>query len=78
MQQAIREIRIVENGRIAIDLPEAFWGQKIEIIILPLPDEKPCRKKSMYGCLQHYANPDLIPQEQEAWANAVKKKYANR
>jgi hypothetical protein len=78
MQQAIREIRTVEKGSIAIDLPETFWGRQLEIIILPLTEEVLCRKKSMYGCLQHYANPDLIQQEQEAWANAVKEKYENR
>lgn len=75
---ALRQIRRIDTPRITLDLPQAFWGERVEIIILPLAEELPRSKKSMYGCVQQYANPMLIPQEDEAWANAVQEQYENR
>lgn len=34
--------------------------------------------KKVAGKLKRYANPDLIPQEKNAWKNAVKESYENR
>jgi hypothetical protein len=76
--QAIREIRHVESGRIMLDLPKTFWGQQVEVIILVLQEETPPQKKSLRGCLQRYANPALIQQEQDAWQEAVREQYENR
>lgn len=30
----------------------------------------------VFGCFQNYANPDLVSKEKDAWAEAVKEKYA--
>lgn len=71
----IREIRHIDQGPLLLDLPQSFWGQTIEIIILTLSEERPRQKTSMYGCLHHYANPALIPQEENAWGNAIQEEY---
>jgi len=44
----------------------------------PMAKQKnPSRKnKSIKGIISHYANPDLIPLEKDAWGEAVKDKYA--
>ena len=80
MIAAIREIYTVENGDVLLHLPKKFWGQEVEIIIIPLHGEtrSPRRKKSLRGCLQQYANPALIAQESEAWQEAVMEKYGSR
>lgn len=37
--QAVREIRRIEHAQVTFELSQAFWGQLVEIIILPLqPD----------------------------------------
>jgi hypothetical protein len=79
--EAIRSIQIVENGEISLQLPKRFWGQEVEIIVLPLPQQTPppiTRKKSLRGCLKHYAKPNLIPQEQDAWQTMVSDNYEHR
>jgi hypothetical protein len=80
MLQAIREIYTVEQGEIRVHLPVTFWGQQVEIIVLPMPaqDHPTRQKKSLRGCLQQYANPALIAQEQEAWQAAMLDKHAPR
>lgn len=80
MLQAIREIYTVEQGEIRVHLPSIFWGKQVEIIVLPVPTQNaPDRqKKSLRGCLHQYANPVLIPQEQEAWQDAMMDKHAPR
>ena len=78
--EAIREVRIVENGQVLLNLPANFWGQQVEIIILSTGKSEvlPNRKKSLRGCLRAYADPDLIPLEKDAWAQAMVEKYADR
>lgn len=74
--EAIRSIQTVENGEIYLHLPKQFWGQEVEIIVLPLPQQtlQPiARKKSLRGCLIQYAKPDLIPQEQDVWQTVAEK-----
>lgn len=80
MLPAIREIHTVEHGEIRLPMPTSLWGQPVEIIVLPIVDQKrPARrKKSLRGCLQQYANPELIDREQEAWPEAVMEKYGAR
>jgi hypothetical protein len=34
--EAMRTIQTVENGQIALQLPEQFWGQEVEILIVPI------------------------------------------
>ena len=71
--RAIREIQTVEQGKIMLSLPPTFWGQQVEIIILPVQqhDQKPSQKKSLRGCLRQYAKPELIATEADAWLEAV-------
>ena len=37
--EAVREIRVIHQAQVTFDLPQTFWGQMVEIIILPLPPE---------------------------------------
>ncbi len=78
MLQAIREVYTVEQEEIRVHLPPAFWGQEVEIIVLPMPIQRTPlhQKKSLRGCLQQYANPALITHEQEAWQDAMIEKHA--
>lgn len=79
--EAIRSIQTVKNGEIHLQLPQQFWGQEVEIIVLPalLPATQGATyKKSLRGCLKSYAKPALIEQEQEAWQAAMKEKYEHR
>jgi len=79
--EAIRRIQTVENGEIHLQLPKQFWGQEVEIIVLPAPQQtaQPIpRKKSLRGCLKRYAKPDLIAQEQDAWQTVVSENYERR
>ena len=76
--EAIRHIQTVKNGEIHLQLPQQFWGQEVEIIVLPAPQQNPplpLQKKSLRGCLKHYAKPDLISQEQDAWPTVVSENY---
>ncbi len=65
--QAIREIRTVEQGQIVLNLPSTLWGQQVEVIVLPISaqEAQPFRKKSLRGCLQEYARPDIDPGTEE-------------
>lgn len=78
--EAIRHIQTVENGVIHVQLPERFWGQEVEIIVLPAPQTiQPVRgRHSLRGCLKQYAQPDLIAQESEAWPAAASDKHEPR
>ncbi|HOU12441.1 MAG TPA: hypothetical protein PKZ84_04940 [Anaerolineae bacterium] len=78
--EAIREIRTVEQEEIILRLPQAFWGRQVEIIVLstPSPDKMRFEKKSLRGCLQSYARPELISTESSAWLDAVEENYAAR
>lgn len=75
--EAIREIRTVGQGEIVLRLPRAFWGRQVEIIVLsaPVPDKAHSKKRSLRGCLQSYARPELISSESAAWLEAVEDKH---
>ncbi|MBF0242815.1 MAG: hypothetical protein HQK64_10130 [Desulfamplus sp.] len=81
MQQAIREIRTVDNGQITLNLPQTFWGQEVEIIILTVNsqkhDKQTLNKKNLQGCLNKYAKPELIETEKNAWFDSIKDKYVS-
>lgn len=38
--KALREYRIIKDGKIIIDIPEDFGAQEVEVIVLPKPTEK--------------------------------------
>ncbi|NEP59289.1 MAG: hypothetical protein F6K31_20110 [Symploca sp. SIO2G7] len=79
--EAIHHIQTVENGEIHLQLPKQFWGQEVEIIVLPAPQQtlQPIPgKKSLRGCLKRYAKPDLIAQEQNAWLTVLSEKHERR
>ena len=48
--------------------------RSVDLGALPFPLKKE-KRKSAFGIAAKYANPDLIPLEKEAWANAVAEKY---
>lgn len=77
--EAIKQLKTVKNGKIQLHLPKRFWDKKVEIVVLALPEKKTMnlQKKSLRGCLQHYANPALISHEQNAWHDAVKEKHGD-
>lgn len=75
---AIREIRTVKEGHITLHLPHIFRGQKVEIIVLPVQKEQSFRKKSLRGCLQQYANPELIVSEKDVWQESAGEKHVLR
>ena len=79
--EAIRHIQSVENGEIHLRLPQRFWGQEVEIIVLPAPraaESAIPAKRSLRGGLKTYANPGLMAQEDDAWALALGTKYEPR
>ena len=79
--EAIRSIQVVADGVIHLQLPKQFWGQEVEIIVLPAPKhmmQTSTRKKSLRGSLKRYANPALMAQERDAWQAALGEKYAPR
>jgi hypothetical protein len=76
--EAIRKIQTVQNGEVHFQLPKQFWGQEVEIIILPAPAQTMrlvTPEKSLRGCLKHYAQPELIAQEPDAWQAAASEKH---
>ena len=77
--EAIRKIQTVKDGQLNISLPEQFWGQEVEIIILASPkqNQRTSQKKSLRGCLRDYAEPKLRAREKEAWQDAVRDKHGH-
>jgi hypothetical protein len=61
------------------ELPEPLKNRQVEVIILPFEDTayKKKSKSSLGGVFHKYANPSLIPMEEEAWQNAVEDKHEN-
>lgn len=80
--EAIRALQQVENGRIQLALPEPFWNQAVEIIVLKTasPDNASpvASRRSVRGALKHYARPSLIPLESLAWAQAASEQHGAR
>ena len=61
-----------------INLPYSLRNKNVEIIVLPV--EKTVnitKRKSLKGCLNKYANPDLLALEKDAWKKALEEKHAN-
>lgn len=76
--EAIRKIQTVENGEVCLQLPEQFWGQEVEVIVLTAPQEGSQRvttRRTLRGCLKQYAKPGLITQEHQAWETAASEKH---
>jgi len=76
--EAIRDIQTVTNGEIHLQLPQQFWGQKVEIIVLPVPvpaESIPHRDRSLRGSLKPYARPELASIEQDAWQTVAGEKH---
>ena len=72
--EAIRKIEQVTNGELHLQLPEAFWGKEVEVIILATAREESQVAKgrnSLRGSLEQYAHPERMAREQTAWADAV-------
>jgi len=68
--EAIRNIQTVINGEIHLQLPQQFWGQEVEVIVLSAPVStvsSRTHKRSLRGSLKPYARPELIATEQDAW-----------
>ena len=79
--EAIRNIQSVKNGEVHLRLPQQFWGQEVEIIVLPAPRvsaPSPAPKRSLRGRLKGYANPELIARENDAWQAAAGEKHEPR
>ena len=79
--EAMRTIQTVENDDVHLRLPEQFWGQAVEIIVLDASQEGSQRvasRRSLRGCLKQYAKPDLMTQEQDAWQRAASEKHEPR
>jgi hypothetical protein len=65
-----------------IDLPIGLRNRQVEIIVLPLDEGKGkklsgTKAANAFGILSKYKNPALIPNEKDAWLEAVEDKYAN-
>lgn len=56
--------------------PDEAFSQFMAHFAKPTTDKT--TKKSRAGALAHYANPDLIDQEDSAWERAVVEKHAPR
>jgi len=79
--EAIRSIQTVANGEIHLQLPKQFWGTRSRNHCPPVTatgQKNVTTKKSLRGSLKHYAKPDLIAQEQNAWQMMVSEQYENR
>lgn len=78
--EAIREIHTVKNGSVNLQLPESFWGQSVEIIVLPAKSNHTAtntKKCELRGVLKQYAKSDLQAQESQAWAEVIEDKYGS-
>ncbi|GAK57016.1 hypothetical protein U27_03980 [Candidatus Vecturithrix granuli] len=84
--EAVCSIQTVTSDFLMITGMRKYFGQQVEIIILPLeqPEKKLEKPKEsidvtrVRGYLHQYANPALIEQEKDAWKLAMKEKHAIR
>ena len=63
-----------------IDLPWTSKDLQVEIIVIPVIEEKRQKKvpwKKLKGRLKAYANPALWEKEQQAWETNIIEKYGN-
>ena len=77
--EVVRKVMDSELIGSVIELPKSFRHTKVEVLVLPHHTRKESEKptKSLYGVLAKYANPSLIEQEADAWAEAAAEKHAN-
>jgi len=70
-------VEIPADHRIFFDLPfELPMGKaKIKLTVIPEKRKIPIEGNSAFGCLKHFANPDKISGEKNAWAKTVLEKY---
>lgn len=65
--------------REVFDLPVSLQNRRVEVIILPAFTEATAKSKksneSAFGCLNKYANEELIPKEKDAWQRAMVEKH---
>lgn len=52
-------------------------NQRLEVIILPLNEEKKEDPKSLLGALNKFSNLEAIKLENSAWEKAIEDKYGN-
>jgi hypothetical protein len=80
--EAIRKIQSVENGQIHLQLPEQFWGQDVEIIVLAVQPTATATaskvKNSLRGSLKCYADPAKMEIEPSAWLDSVEESDEHR
>jgi hypothetical protein len=72
--EAIRKIEYITNGELHLQLPEAFWGQEVEVIIRTTATAAPPGAKPgqhLRGSLKQYADPERRAREQTAWSDSV-------
>ena len=68
----IREIIKPTKENYTLKIPKEYINKKIEIIL------RPYEKRSLFGALKKYANPELIEKEKEiAWEKIIKEKEDN-
>lgn len=59
--EAVRHIQTVTNGELHLQLPEAFWGKEVEVIILTTAQEATSTpRNSLRGSLKHHAQPERL------------------
>ena len=78
--EAIRKIVSADTLIPIIDLPWTSKNLQVEIIVIPLIEEKLQKKisgKKLKGCLKAYANPALWEKEPQAWETNIIEKYGN-
>ena len=71
-------IEILPNRRLEMDLPlELPTGRaRLELRITPVKQGPFIEKKTAFGCLNRFANPEKISGEKGAWERAVLNKHA--
>lgn len=76
MTEYLREI--VNSNILApiFNLPASLHNRDVEVIILPADSEQNhTNRSSARGRMNKYANPDLIPLENDAWVKAAEGKH---
>ncbi|MCY7362021.1 MAG: DUF2281 domain-containing protein [Ignavibacteria bacterium] len=69
---AIREIKIVKNGKVEINLSNEYNGQKVEVIVLSNSDIEYKKDKTFEVTMMSESSLSkdwLKPEEDEAWKN---------
>ena len=79
--EVVRKTVSADLLRPVIDLPWAYKGLQVEVIVIPQVEKTTLQQEvsleSLEGCLKAYANPALWEKEQHAWEDNIKKKYGH-